>query len=202
ACAEAEMTGTLGVVLTTRGPGVANAANGIAYAQLDRIPLLLIGDAYENNLSYVSHQRFDQVAMLEPVTKGILRLDDATALPAVGPLLDLALSGQQGAVYIEITGAAMRGTVNADSIPVRRQVAAAPKAAEEQLEAARKILASASRPVIVVGLQCKDLPVAQAVRALAKKLACPVFSTYKAKGVMPDADPLLTGYYIGGAAEE
>src|SRR6185436_20917086 len=31
---------------------------------------------------------------------------------------------------------------------------------------------------------------------------CPVFSTYKAKGVMPDADPLLTGYYIGGAAEE
>jgi len=112
ACAEAEITGTLGVVLTTRGPGVANAANGVAYAQLDRIALLLVADTYENNQSYVSHQRFDQIAMLEPVTKGTLRLDDATALPAIGPLLDLALSGRQGAVYLEVTGSSMRSTVS------------------------------------------------------------------------------------------
>ncbi|HSH89802.1 MAG TPA: thiamine pyrophosphate-binding protein [Ramlibacter sp.] len=202
ACAEAEMTGTLGVVLTTRGPGVANAANGIAYAQLDRVPLLLIGDAYENNLSFVSHQRFDQVALLEPVTKGSLRLDDATSLPAIGPLLDLALTGQQGAVYIEMTGASMRGTVAANSIPVQPNVPATVKPSAQSLEAARELLASASRPVIIIGLQCKDAGVTQAVRDLAKRLGCPVFSTYKAKGVVPDADPLLTGYYISGAAEE
>ena len=201
ACAEAEMTGTLGVVLTTRGPGVANAANGIAYAQLDRVPLLLIGDAYENNLSFVSHQRFDQVAMLEPVTKGSLRLDDATSLPAIGPLLDLALTGQQGAVYIEMTGASMRGTVPANSIPVQKQVNVARKPLSASLDSARELLASASKPVIVIGLQCKSEAVTRAVRQLAKQLNCPVFSTYKAKGVLPDADPLLTGYYIGGAAE-
>ena len=202
ACAEAEMTGTLGVVLTTRGPGVANAANGIAYAQLDRVPLLLIGDAYENNLSFVSHQRFDQVAMLEPVTKGSLRLDDATSLPAIGPLLDLALSGRQGAVYIEMTGASMRGAVPAHSIPVQKSIPSTPKPLPESLEAARGLLASASRPVIVVGLQCKHETVTLAVRQLARRLNCPVFSTYKAKGVLPDADPLLSGYYISGAAEE
>jgi acetolactate synthase-1/2/3 large subunit len=43
--------------------------------------------------------------------------------------------------------------------------------------------------------------VTAAVRALAQKLQCPVFSTYKAKGVMPDDDPLLAGYYVSGAAE-
>jgi acetolactate synthase-1/2/3 large subunit len=181
---------------------VANAANGIAYAQLDRVPLLLIGDAYENNLPFVSHQRFDQVAMLEPVTKGSLRLDDATSLPAIGPLLDLALIGQPGAVYIEMTGASMRGTVAADSIPVQMCIPPASRPLPASLEAARQILASASRPVIVVGLQCKDAAVAQALRQLAKRLNCPVFSTYKAKGVLPDGDPLLTGYYISGAAEE
>ncbi|MEO5670444.1 MAG: thiamine pyrophosphate-binding protein [Ramlibacter sp.] len=202
ACAEAEMTGTLGVVLTTRGPGVANAANGIAYAQLDRVPLLLIGDAYENNLSFVSHQRFDQVAMLEPVTKGSLRLDDATSLPAIGPLLDLALTGQQGAVYIEMTGASMRGTVAANSIQVQKNTPTVQKPAPDSLEAARELIASAARPVIIVGLQCKSASAAQAVRQLANRLNCPVFSTYKAKGVLPDADPLLSGYYIGGAAEE
>ncbi|MES3001460.1 MAG: thiamine pyrophosphate-binding protein [Pseudomonadota bacterium] len=202
ACAEAEITGTLGVVLTTRGPGVANCANGIAYAQLDRVPLLLIGDAYENNLSFVSHQRFDQIRMLEPVTKGYLRLDDATSLPAIGPLLDLAMTGQQGAVYIEMTGASMRSSVPGNSIPVQPNVPATQKALPESLETARKLLASASRPLIVVGLQCKDAAVTQGVRELAKRLNCPVFSTYKAKGVLADSDPLLSGYYISGAAEE
>jgi acetolactate synthase I/II/III large subunit len=202
ACAEAEVNGALGAVLTTRGPGVANAANGVAYAQLDRVPLVLIGDGYENHLAFVSHQRFDQVAMLAPVTKAALRLDDAAALGAIGPLLDLALTGPRGAVYLEITGPAMRTSVAADAIPTRSSVPAVPPAAPETLAAAARLLAGARKPVLVVGLQCKDWPVAQAVRALAKKLACPVFSTYKAKGVLPDADPQLSGYYVSGAAEE
>jgi acetolactate synthase-1/2/3 large subunit len=96
----------------------------------------------------------------------------------------------------------MRNAVAEGSIPVRPQVPAIAPAAPEALAAAAKLLAGARKPVLVVGLQCKDWPVAQAARALAKKLACPVFSTYKAKGVLPDADPQLSGYYISGAAEE
>ncbi len=37
----AELTGTTGVAMTTRGPGLAAAVNGTAYAALDRAPLLL-----------------------------------------------------------------------------------------------------------------------------------------------------------------
>jgi acetolactate synthase-1/2/3 large subunit len=202
ACAEAEITGTLGVVLTTRGPGIANGANGIALAHLDRVPLLLIGDAYEGHLSFVSHQRFDQQAMLAPVTKGALRLDDATTLTAIGALLDLASTGQPGPVFIELTGTSMRGTVAQGAIPVQPNVPVIPQASPELLQVASRILGAAKKPVLIVGLQCKEAVVTKAVRSLAAQLKCPVFSTYKAKGVLPDADAQFSGYYISGAAEE
>ena len=39
-----EMTGTPGVVLTGIGPGAASAVNGIAYAWLEKSPVVLITD--------------------------------------------------------------------------------------------------------------------------------------------------------------
>ncbi|WP_225708244.1 thiamine pyrophosphate-binding protein [Bradyrhizobium cenepequi] len=57
-----ELTGTPGVVMTSRGPGIANAMNGVAYATLDRAPLMVLADAYDGTNDHVSHQRFDQAA--------------------------------------------------------------------------------------------------------------------------------------------
>ncbi len=46
ACVVAELTGVPGVVLTAISPGVANVANGVAYAYLERAPLLVLSDSY------------------------------------------------------------------------------------------------------------------------------------------------------------
>jgi len=46
ACVVAELTGVPGVVLTAISPGVANVANGVAYAYLERVPLLVLSDSY------------------------------------------------------------------------------------------------------------------------------------------------------------
>src|SRR5262245_25020983 len=45
AATHGRLTGTPGVALVTRGPGLTSAANGLAQATLDRFPLLLISDA-------------------------------------------------------------------------------------------------------------------------------------------------------------
>src|SRR3954451_15029989 len=39
------LTGTPGVAVVTRGPGMASASHGLAQATLDRCPLLLISDS-------------------------------------------------------------------------------------------------------------------------------------------------------------
>ena len=69
AMAEAQIGGAPGVIVTTRGPGLANAVNGIACASLDRVPLLVLADGHETDMTHVSHQRFDQMALLAPLVK-------------------------------------------------------------------------------------------------------------------------------------
>jgi len=57
-----EITGSPGVCLSTRGPGAANMVNGVAYAALDRAPLIAITDQYSAP-TYATglRQRIDQL---------------------------------------------------------------------------------------------------------------------------------------------
>ncbi len=103
-----ELTGAPGVVMTTRGPGLASVANGASYATLDRAPLLVIADNYEPGLDHVSHQRIDQAALLRPVVKAESDLSGADPYLETSELLDTALAEPPGAVYLEITGPRVR----------------------------------------------------------------------------------------------
>ena len=60
AATSADITGTPGAVVVTRGPGLASAVNGIAHAALDRLPLVVIADTVAD--ARISHQRIDQAA--------------------------------------------------------------------------------------------------------------------------------------------
>jgi len=80
AVADAELTGAPGVVLTTKGPGVANALNGLACASLERAPVLLVSDGFsEKQLPWLTHQVFDQRAATAPFVTGYGRGDGAAA---------------------------------------------------------------------------------------------------------------------------
>ncbi len=72
-----ELTGTPGIALTTKGPGIANAMNGLAYAFLDRAPALVIAEGFETHYGYMTHQAIDQRALTRPIVKGGLRIDGA-----------------------------------------------------------------------------------------------------------------------------
>jgi acetolactate synthase-1/2/3 large subunit len=188
-----------GVVLTTIGPGVANAANGVACASLDRAPLLLISDGIPPTVErFVTHQVFDQRALTAPIVKGHSRLDGDDAVAALARLLDLASTPPHGPVHIELTGEAARRLVaDGPASPGARP------GSDEQtgLEAARALLERARRPVLVVGLEASTARGAAAARRLADALACPVLTTYQAKGVVPDAHPGMIGLFTGGTLE-
>lgn len=195
-----ELTGAPGVVMTTRGPGLASVANGASYATLDRAPLLVIADNYEPGLDHVSHQRIDQAALLRPVVKGESDLSGADPYLETSELLDTALAEPPGAVYLEITGPRVR-----ELAPQSRPAAvAATRAAVDStlVSAAGALVARASRPVIIAGLQARSVSAAQALRRLAAHWGCPVLVTYKAKGAISDDDPHALGCYIGGVAEQ
>ena len=95
AAVTAELTGAPGVVLTGIGPGAASAVNGVAYAALERAPLVIITDAREADSSgrMPPHQIFDQPALFAPVVKDSQRLRPEDGAKVLEDLLDFALEG-------------------------------------------------------------------------------------------------------------
>lgn len=197
AATEAELSGAPGVALCTRGPGVGNAANGMAHAALDRAPVVLVADGFAPaERAFATHQYFDHAAMLAPVTKAQLSVGQMAAGEAATRAIEAAMAAPRGAALIELSGGAARQPAALPE-PAPHPAPRSPDPAA--IAAARRVLAAARRPVVVAGLEAMDM--APELRALVATLGCPVLVTYKAKGVVPDADPHFAGIFTCGAAE-
>lgn len=201
AAVTAELSGTIGVVLTTKGPGATNAANGVAYASLDRAPVMFITDGFSpEQQGYITHQVFGQKELLAPITKGYSRLDSPVGKRDILNLVELATTHPLGPVHIELTSAAAKGIVESP-----RETHTSPNAPEsfdeESLQTAQKLIGRASKPVMILGLEARDALIATSVGQWADVLDCPVLVTYKAKGVIADSHPNLVGIFTGGGLE-
>jgi acetolactate synthase-1/2/3 large subunit len=195
ALAEAELTGAPGVVLTTKGPGVANALNGMACAALERAPVLLLSDGFtQKQLTYITHQVFDQRAMSAPYVVGYARGEGDAPATDVAALLDLAQS-ERRPVHLDLTGEVARRAAGS-AAPRRTTAEVSPGMGD-----GATLLARSRRPVLVVGLEAAEADAAAAIRELAEALRAPVLVTYKAKGVLPDGHPLHAGIFTGGTLE-
>lgn len=200
AAVTAELTGTLGVVLTTKGPGISNAMNGVAYASLDRAPVLVLTDGFSPSFqSYVTHQVFDQKAMLQPVTKGhsLLASDDPEA--ELDRLLLLTMQPPFGPVHVELTAVLAGKEITVKDQRTQPDVIQAEIKPNQQANA---LIASAKRPVIIVGLEARETLVSKNIVTLVERLRCPAMVTYKAKGVIADNHVSNVGIFTGGKVEQ
>lgn len=184
-------TGTQPVLVATLGPGVANAVNVVANAQQDRVPLLFITGCVDQALaeSY-THQVFDHQAVLRPLVKGSFRAAAGTEDLVIAKAIALARRGRPGPVHVDlpISVAEARG-------PARR-LAPAPlpeKAIPADLAIASRLLAAARRPLVIAGLDLVARDGAAALRDFIDRTGAPLLTTYKAKGLLPEAHPQVIG---------
>lgn len=194
AAASGELSGAPGAALTGVGPGAAAAMNGMAYAALERSPLVLLTDRIEPTAARPTwHQIYDQPAGFTPVSKAARWIRPDTDPDELAALLDLPVQEPQGPVHLDMVAA--EAAQDAPAIP-----GSAPRAAAGAVpEALRQRIAGAKRPVMIVGLQARHL--AEETRALARALGAACLTTYKAKGVISDRDPQLVAQFTGGTAE-
>jgi hypothetical protein len=69
------------------------------------------------------------------------------------------------------------------------------------LDPAGSLLKTARRPLLLVGLGARRPVDAEAIRSLCAKRGVPAMVTYKAKGVVPDADLHFAGVFTNGTIE-
>ena len=200
AAVTALLSGAPGLALGTKGPGVTSSANGIASAYLDRAPALYVSDGFgADELNYVSHQYFDQGAVLGPITKQVSLLNGDDPAAEIDMLIAAMRDAPKGPCYVELTGAMARREVVAPAASTPQGLRSAANA--DALGQAHALLAQAKRPVVVAGLEAAIGDNAAAIRKLVDTLRAPALVTYMAKGVIPDANAHYAGIFTGGQAE-
>ena len=204
ALAQTEISGRPGACLTTLGPGVASVVNGVACARLDRAPLLVFTDSHPSSGGGAfEHQRLDHRALLAPVTKWSATISAENADEVMREAIDRAMTEPRGPVHIECPADALSatGAARASEASDRREDGSAESLALLDPASLVPLLSRARKPLLLVGLGARRPLDAGAIMALCASRGVPAMVTYKAKGVVPDADMHFAGVFTHGALE-
>lgn len=188
------MTGAPAVLVCTVGPGAANAVNVTANAEQDRVPLIVLTGAVDAGEAVTyNHQIFDHTRVFAPITKASVTVPAENVDALIDKMVRLALADRPGPVHLDLPlGTASKDV--GDVRPVRRPVPApAAPASGPDLDRARAWLAEAERPLVIAGLDVVNQDASDAVAAFCRKFGAPLIASYKAKGVLPEDDPLSLG---------
>lgn len=210
AVAQGEISGRPGACMTTLGPGVASAVNGVACAHLERAPLLVLTDSHPASADGFEHQRLDHRALLSSVTKWSATVSADNADEVVREAIDRTMSGQPGPVHLDVAADVSGARVDTSG-QGRRSVARkpcqtppsldgqAPPSLEPDLAA---LVTHARRPLVLIGLGARHVVDAAAIRGLCATHRVPAMVTYKAKGVVADGDPHFAGVFTNAAIDQ
>ncbi len=193
----ARATGRPGVCTIIAGPGVTNAATGIAQAYCDSQPVLVLSGACLTRSHGKGwgaiHELDDQAA----VTAGFTGFSAMVRYPEEVPeLLARAYGLFRGSrprpVHLSLPRDVLPETVAGDW--KTRRAPSLPMPDPAAIEEAAERLAAAQRPLILVGGGA--VGTRQALTAIAEHLGAPVLASNAGKGILPESHPLSLGCSI------
>jgi len=195
------LTGNPAGCLGTLGPGATNLITGVADANMDRSPMLVLtGQGDTRRLHKESHQAMDVVSMFRPVTKwaqSVLHPDNIPEI--VRKAVRLARTEKPGACLIELPEDIAKLQTDIPPIEVRRF--RRPVADDKILDKAWERIRSARRPIILAGNGCIRRRASKQLRRFVEKTGIGVVNTFMAKGCV-DMDDERSVYTVGLGARD
>jgi acetolactate synthase-1/2/3 large subunit len=193
----ARVTGRVGVVLVTSGPGATNAVTGIANAYMDSTPLVVItGQVPKHLIGTDAFQEVDTVGITRPCVKHNYLVRDVRDLAGVvREAFHLARSGRPGPVVIDIpkdVSAARANHSRLDHVGFPFSLEPPPIDRKAAARAFTAIL-EAERPVLYVGGGITNSGADEALRSFAETLRLPVTPTLMGLGGFPSSHSLCLG---------
>ena len=186
-----------GICLTVSAPGFLNGMVALANATTNGFPMIQISGSSERpivDLQQGDYEELDQMNAAKPYTKASYRISQVEDIGiGVARAIRAAVSGRPGGVYLDVPAKILAATLDAadGAKSLVRVVDAAPRQvpARESVQRAAELLATAERPLIILG---KGAAYAQAdadVRALVERTGIPFLPMSMAKGLLPDDHP-------------
>lgn len=190
----ARATAKPGVCTIIAGPGVTNAATGIAQAYCDSLPMLVLSGATATRTHGKGwgavHELDDQAA----VTRGFTAFSAMVRYPEELPeYIARAYTVFRGArprpVHLSLPRDMLPEPVTADW--KARRTPSLPMPDPKAIDEAATLLARAKRPLIFVGGGAVGTRTSLA--AIAEHIGAPVLASNAGKGALPDSHPLSLG---------
>ena len=197
--AYARATGKVGVCFGTSGPGATNLVTGIATAQMDSVPMVVItGQVPRAAIGTDAFQETDIFGITLPIVKHswVVR-DPADIGRIVAEAFLIAASGRPGPVLIDVPKDV--GAEYFDYLPVEPGTAvpagfqASPLADPTAIAEALELIRQAQRPLLYVGGGAISAGAHGALLELAERFRLPVTTTLMGKGAFDERHPLAVG---------
>ena len=191
------LTGRPGSCIVVTGPGVIHGLAGLANAQQNCWPMILIGGASEtfrNGMGAFQEER--QVLAATPVSKWAHAIEHVSRIPFyVEMAVRQSIYGRPGASYLDIADDIITGSCDTDQVVQVQKCPEPPRtqAMPQDIEKALDVLQSAERPLVLLGQGMAYSGATEEVRAFLEKIQVPFVRTPKGKGIMPDDHPLSAG---------
>lgn len=183
------LTGKPGVCLGTLGPGATNLVTGVADANMDRAPCIVItGQADSQRQHKESHQNMDVVAMFRPITKWAQPILHPRNVPEiVRKAFKIATTEKPGACHIELAEDIAAQPVDGVA-PLRVEPLRRPVPDDKIADRAWALIEQAERPIILAGNGCVRKRASHQLRAFAERTGIGVICTFMGKGSLDRHD--------------
>lgn len=195
----ARATGKVGVCFGTSGPGATNLVTGIATAQMDSIPLVVVtGQVSRPAIGTDAFQEIDIYGITLPIVKHSYVVRDPRDMARiVAEAFHIASTGRPGPVLIDVPKDV--GLEQFDYVPVEPDSVKIPgyrptvKGNPRQLNQALHLIRQAKQPLLYIGGGAIASGAHAEIKELAERFQLPVTTTLMGKGAFDENHPLALG---------
>jgi len=201
--AYAKVSRRVGLVDATLGPGATNLVTGLVEALNAGSPMIaIVGDAQRDHAGKNMTQETDQVSILRPACKELLRVEAIQRIPEImRRAYAVATSGRPGPVVVDVPEDMAHGmypfTDEEFHVDPANQQAPSLRCRPEREAVARaaELIAAASRPIMLCGGGIHLSDACAEVTAFAEQNGVPVAHTMSGKGAIACTSPLSAGLF-------
>lgn len=187
------MTGRPGVCVCVSGPGLVHAIAGMANAQANCWPLLVLAgasDTYQEATG--AFQETPQVEIVRPFVKYSARPSSVERIPYyVEKAVRHTIYGRPGVAYLDFPGDYIMKRVNESSVEFVPACPPPPKVFADPAAVARAVdlLKGAKNPLVIIGKGAAYARAEHEIKKLVESTGIPFLPTPMGKGVLSDEHP-------------
>lgn len=186
AAADAKLTGKIGAVFGSAGPGATHLINGLYDAQMDHVPVLaLLGQVATTSMNYHAFQELNENPLFADVSVYNRTVMTAESLPHVVEEAIKAAYQHAGVAVVTIPVDLGFAEIadNYQTTAETRQTSL-PQLDETQLQKALPLIKAAQRPILFIGQGLRGH--FAEIKAFSEHFSMPIINAVLAKGIVPD----------------